>query len=292
MASLDFDTGKLVAPPVSPAQSFIGSNTQPDWSPDGKYLAYVSTRNPANPVGPGHVLLIRSLETGKTRELRPNLRLVFLPRWAPDSRSFITQGIDFQDRWGIYRIDAATGEASPIVTGPTGSLLRFPQSSPDGKKIYYVRGSSKDMALIERDLASGSERELVQGWVGIPCVLPDGRHVAWISFGPDKSAAVLLVPLAGGEPRELLRTKSGEAVPMALTCTPDGRGVLVQKGLSSGGNELLVVPVGGGQPRELDSRISSMPAQIRIHPDGRQLAWAAGASKKEIWVLENFLPAK
>jgi len=68
--------------------------------------------------------------------------------------------------------------------------------------------------------------------------------------------------------------------------------VLVQKGLSSGGNELLLVPVGGGQPRKLDNRINSLPAQIRIHPDGKQVAWAAGESKREIWVLENFLPAK
>ena len=292
VASLDFDTGKLVAPPVSPPQSFIGSNTQPDWSPDGKYLAYVSKRNSANTTGPGEVLVIRSVETGKTRDLRPNLRFVFLPRWAPDSRSFVTQGGDFQDRWGIYRIDATTGEASPIVTGPTNSPFRFPQWSPDGKKIYYVRPSSEEMALVERDLAAGSERELVRGWVGIPCVLPDGRHVAWTSFGPDKSEAVLLVPLAGGEPLELLRTKGSESVTMALTSTPDGRGLLVQKRLSSGGSELLLVPVGGGQPRKLDDRINSLPAQIRIHPDGRQIAWAAGESKQEVWVLENFLPAK
>lgn len=128
--------------------------------------------------------------------------------------------------------------------------------------------------------------------MGIPCVLPDGRHVAWTSFGPDKSEAVLLVPLAGGAPRELLRTRGSEPVTMALTSTPDGRGLLVQKGLSSGGSELLLVPVGGGQPRKLDGRINSLPAQIRIHPDGRQIAWVAGQSKQEVWVLENFLPAK
>ncbi len=292
VASLDFDTGKLVAPPVNLVQSFIGSNTQPDWSPDGKYLAYVTTRKRAIQTGPSEILVICSIESGKTRELRPNLRWVFLPRWAPDGRSFVSQAADFQGRWGIYRIDAATGEASAIVSGPTNSLFRFPQCSPDGKKIYYVRGPVKDMALIERDLATGSERELVKGWVGIPCVMADGRHVAWINFGQDKSAAVVLVPLAGGEPRELLRTKRDEGAPMALTSMPDGRALLVQRSLPSGGNDLVLVPVEGGQPRKLDSRISSLPAQIRIHPDGRQIAWTAGESKQEIWVLENFLPRK
>ncbi|MBZ5583594.1 MAG: hypothetical protein LAQ30_15575 [Acidobacteriia bacterium] len=28
-----------------------------------------------------------------------------------------------------------------------------------------------------------------------------------------------------------------------------------------------------------------------IHPDGRQIAYLGGEKKKEVWVLENFLPA-
>jgi hypothetical protein len=79
---------------------------------------------------------------------------------------------------------------------------------------------------------------------------------------------------------------------MALKSTPDGQSVFVQKGLWSGANELLVVPIGGGQPPKLDDRINSLPAQIRIHPDGRQITWTARESKLEIWVLEDFLPAK
>jgi hypothetical protein len=29
---------------------------------------------------------------------------------------------------------------------------------------------------------------------------------------------------------------------------------------------------------------------VRVHPDGRRIAFTAGGVKLEIWVLENFLP--
>ncbi len=288
VASLDFGTGKLLAPPVNPVQSFVGSNGQPDWSPDGKLLAYVSSRPQANG---GLVLVIRSLETGQLRELRPALRLIFLPRWAPDGRSLITQGTDMENRKGIFRIDVISGDASPIVLCLPGGVFRFPRSSPDGKKIYYVSGVAEATTLIERDLASGSERELVRGWVGIPCVMPDGRHIAWIRFDPDKSETVMLVPLAGGPPRELLHLKAGEAVSMALSATADGRAVIVVRALMSGGTELLLVPIAGGEPRKLDRRINLASFELSMHPDGKQIAWASGEKKSEVWVLENFLPA-
>ncbi len=44
IASFDFGTGQFLSKPVRPIQGFVGVHRQPDWSPDGKYLAYVSQR--------------------------------------------------------------------------------------------------------------------------------------------------------------------------------------------------------------------------------------------------------
>ncbi len=291
VASLDFNTGKLLSPPARPVQTYIGSNSQPDWSPDGEYLAYVSTHNP---VGGDRVLAIRSLETGQVRELRPSLRAFNWLRWSPDGRSFIAQGRDFQGRQGVYRIDAETGEAVPIAVRSPGGGFQLPQWSPDGKRIYYLSSivDTAEQALIERDLGAGTERELIRRkFLGTPAVLPDGRHIAIRGSDlPSKGWSVLLIPAAGGEPRELLRVNAPESVTMALTCTPDGRGIIVRKMLSHS-NELWLVPVGDGQPRRLD--IDSNPSSpIRVHPDGRRIAYMAGEVKREVWVLENFLPVR
>ena len=58
---IDLAAGKPIGPPVRPIQSFIGTNLEPAWSPDGKFLAYVSWRS-NNPVfGDPRVLAIRSV---------------------------------------------------------------------------------------------------------------------------------------------------------------------------------------------------------------------------------------
>ena len=32
--------------------------------------------------------------------------------------------------------------------------------------------------------------------------------------------------------------------------------------------------------------------ELRVHPDGRQIAFTAGEGRGELWVMENFLPAR
>jgi hypothetical protein len=53
--------------------------------------------------------------------------------------------------------------------------------------------------------------------------------------------------------------------------------------------ELWLVPVEGGQARKLDLAVDSL-ADLRMHPDGRHIAFVAGRHKGELWVMENFLP--
>ena len=88
--------------------------------------------------------------------------------------------------------------------------------------------------------------------------------------------------------------------------TPDGRAILVLKmgsfskvglAVAGGANELWHVPVDGGTPRKLDIDVSRVlpggQGRIRLHPDGRQLAFVSGHYPvPEVWVLENFLPAQ
>ncbi|MBZ5585311.1 MAG: hypothetical protein LAQ30_24530 [Acidobacteriia bacterium] len=298
LASLDFNTGKLLSPPVRPIQTLTGSNSQPEWSRDGKYMAYVRTKRASEPgrAGGNRVLAIRSVETGQVRELQPNLSMIFLPSWAPDGRAFVFEGTDFQGREGIYRIDAETGEAAPIAVSPPEGRFRMPQWSPDGKKIYYTVTPYRDAALIERDLASGSERRLIpRANLLYLSLSPDGRFVSGASFDSSgKSSSLLLIPIDGGEPRELLRVTAPQRFWPMVAWMPDGQGVVVRKLLFDSENaaeELLLVPVGGGQPRklEIDTRYLNV-SRINIHPDGRQVAYLGGDKKNEVWVLENFLP--
>ena len=50
------------------------------------------------------------------------------------------------------------------------------------------------------------------------------------------------------------------------------------------------VPRDGGVPEKLAFEISPETRDLRVHPDGRQVAFTDRQEVDEIWVLENFLP--
>ncbi len=87
---IDPETGEITSAPSKIIKRFIGSNGTPDYSNDGKYLAYVSLRAPGtmrftyNPVG--DVLCIRSLETGEEQEFRPDISFFGWPCWSFGTR--------------------------------------------------------------------------------------------------------------------------------------------------------------------------------------------------------------
>lgn len=290
IASVDFDSGTLVKPPARATEEFIGSNGNPDWSHDGKYLAYTSHR--ALVVGTNvvsssfpNVLAIRSMETGDVRELQAKLRgRIQSLRWAPDGGSLAVESTDRQGQQGIYRVHAQTAEVSLIGEG------QLPQWAPDGSKLFYRRGEG---VIVERELAAGKEREVMRR--ANPCrpsLSPDGHYLACVDFGDGatKGRTLWVFPVEGGEPRALLRLTEPHTFGNLVAWMPDSRSVL----LWVPGNEPhhWLVPVAGGEPRKIDLGVDFGQAfNVRIHPNGREVVFTAGSDKSEVWVLENFLPA-
>ncbi len=121
-APFDAATGRLSSAPVQPIQRYSGFNWLPEWSGDGKYLAYVSQRD-VNNVG-RHTVVIHSIESGTTvREVTPALSYLAFPRWSPDGRQFVARGADLKGRSGIVKFDAVTGAASLVAPNETCSNL-------------------------------------------------------------------------------------------------------------------------------------------------------------------------
>ena len=75
-----------------------------------------------------------------------------------------------------------------------------------------------------------------------------------------------------------------------LSWAPDGRHLVVNAE-GKDGRELLIVPTDGSPARKLDGDFRHPPSgAVSIHPSGRQIAYANGEYKAEVWALENFLP--
>ena len=215
--------------------------------------------------------------------------------WAPDSRSFAILGTDLKGREGIFRIDASTGDVTPIVV-PTPERLSYEGFfwSPDGQRLYF---HSQAGVVYERDLSSGNQREVIRGY-GPISLSPDGQWIAsHQSDASTQTEAIVLIPIDGGKPRELLHVSRPHWINNSpIPWTPDGRAVLVRKMLIESGarSELWLVPIADSPPRKLEFEANRVPpyaqGKIALHPDGRQLAYDSGGSTGEVWVLENFLP--
>jgi Tol biopolymer transport system component len=288
ISALDVAAGKQVGPSVRPIDTFVGTNLDPFWSRDGKFLSYRSRR------GDRTVICIRSVETGTVREVPVGADLPWMVgvSWSPDQRYFLAAGDDGKGRHGIFRIDGQSGAVSPVAV-PVPERLSYEgfSWSPDGQRVYY---HSQKGTIYERDMQTGATREIAKGNYGPISLSPDGRWLATSMGG-----AFGVIPVAGGAPRELLRIeKPAWFNNIAMPWTPDSKTVLVRKMLVDGGkqSELWAMPVEANEsPRKLEfdvNRIATyQPGKMRLHPDGRQLAYVFGESTSELWVLENFLPA-
>lgn len=202
VASFDFITGKISSS-RDVSQNYLESNANQSWSPDGKYLAYVSTRGPDSALN--KVIVIRSTETGQVvGEPQPKAE-VALGGWAPDGRSLVGIG-QVQGRRGVLRIDVQTGAVALLFEH---SMDEPPKWSPDGKSIYFRRtlSNGKEFAFIQRDLASGVEKEVIRRpFLGRPNLSPDGRYIATPSVDIASNSRVhLLIPTDGRDPLEVMR---------------------------------------------------------------------------------------
>lgn len=294
-ATLDPEGGSVVSGPSPIATEegvFPGSA---DWSRDGQHLAYVAIP-PGNMPVRQPTLAIRSLESGETRALLPDLDYASQLRWAPDGRSILVTGYRKTHR-GLFRVDLETGATTPVVLADQrGGSIRHPAWSPDGRTIYFVfapAGGSSRFVIVARDLATGQERELrsARGGSGSGAstlsLSRDGRSLVFTETDPaTKVQSLRVMPSSGGEPRtlyEFRRTEQLNEYYGEVSWSADGWRILFVKGAVPPG-ELWDIPIAGGSPR----RLLVAPAfGIRPHPDGRRVVFTSGPGKTELWVMEN-----
>ncbi len=315
IASLDAETMQVVGSPILVSERFRGANTLPDWSPDGRYLAYLSRLarpQTVDTVGSG-IIVVRSLDTGEERDLFPQLNFLgdTRLRWAPDGRSLLISGEavgghDGHRRRGVYEIDAQTGAVTPIVVSTSNTQPAWRENrwhaewSLDGTAIFYVRDNGQGCEIRFRDIKTGAEKVLYHPTspthLNNLALSPDG---AWLAFGdgPGHYAAdaVMVVPVTGGTPREVLRMEPDVVgrETYSFAWTQDGQHLVFSKRVSEPGrpSELWLVSLEGGEPQPVGLPMWGRGG-VRVHPDGRRITFTnlTMPAATGLWVMENFLP--
>ena len=287
VATFDFQKEQFTSAQRSVLNELVAAQSDFEWMADSNSIVYVSGRQRS--------LDIHDLTSGAVRELYTGLRGLAAPRLTPDGRAAVVRGVGERTAGslGLFRVDLATGEATPLAAVSGGSQRA--DMSPDGNRLYFRRFVSEGrVAFVERDLRTGHERTLVEGdgtglgWVNLS---PAGDHL--VTAGRDhasQSRSILLVSTSNGAVRELMRVQDADALAVVMWA-PDSRSVFVRKTVD-GEHELWRIPLAEGNPRQLPVDISGMQGPFRVSPDGRQVAFAVPVPRRpaELWVLENVLP--
>ena len=302
IASIDLEKGTLIDPPKVLPQALVGANYYPQWSPDGRYLVYISDRKEGSGGRTTQKLWVRSTETGETREISTKLLRFGRPHWAPDGRSLFVVGNDGKTFLALYRVDVQTGEATFYIDSEPGTNIKSIAPSRDGKSVYYAyfEFAKKRCRIMCLDLDTKETKELYQKEappdIGNLGVSPDGNSLMFVTGEPDWPLIVKIIPLPNGTPRDLIKSKdSASGVGTAYFWSPDGKGLLFFMDASKGKEkkkEIWFVPAEGGDPQSLGLTINENPSSVSLHPDGRRLAFSFSQPSAEVWVMENFLPVE
>ena len=306
IAELDSETGEILSPSTKLSTPLEGLNKEPDYSPDGKNLAYVRAQNPSasmtNSDWGGEVLVIRSLDTGEEREIITGLDRIGFPRWSPDGQSILVVVRNENNQEGYYRINVQTGSTETILSpAENKDLFGRHEWSPDGRSIFYglYNGTNDTSQIIVRELKSGNKKVLYQAEGRLHLSLSsDGQWLAIINRSHSPSLRVM--PVAGGEVRELFRSGREDnfslGVAGSCTWTIDGQYILFalrDDNIDDPEWELCRINSGGGEIEKLGLTTKYQGFwNLNVHPDRRHISFSSKSQHilPALWVMENFLP--
>jgi dipeptidyl aminopeptidase/acylaminoacyl peptidase len=202
-----------------------GASESPAWSPDGRILAFITSR------GVHSYVAIYTSESEPIRYLAPSTSIDSMPRWSPDGTriAFVRRpgrGGAAQpplavrpQPWSILVADVKTGDAKPIWRSPDTMRGSYPRTQGSanlqwmaGDRLAFLSYEDGWPHLYSVAAAGGRATLLTPGAFMVEYVTatPDGRYLVYNgNAGTDRDDS---------ERRHLFRVVAdGSAIPEALT---------------------------------------------------------------------------
>ena len=186
--------GGTLAPKSSRFVSSTRSDWNPQYSPDGRRVAFESTRSGESAVW------VAAADGANAEKVfsRPG-KHAGTPRWSPDSQR-IAFDSTAEGNFDIFTIVPGGARPVGLTTDPADDAM--PSWSPDGRWIYFA-SSRTGRQEVWKVRPSGGPAEQVTHHGGA-CVYPsaDGTHIYYTKH--DGDAELWTVAVAGGQERQVL----------------------------------------------------------------------------------------
>ena len=262
------------------------SASAPRWSPDGKTLAFISSRLPDTTKAVGAQ---QQPATG-----RPQLWTIGLGQSTPRMISHVANGVSscsWSPNGAQFVCLSRTGPSDTLNTGPERSDVRhYTSISYKFNDTGWYDDKRSHLWVI--DAASGTARQITSGdtWNDTdPQWSPDGARIAFVSdrtgkeFDEGRNSDIWTVPAAGGSLTKVSTSPDRDASPV---WSPDGKTIAFVSAEDEDAPQQLYVTesAGGGTPRLVAKSLDLLPGNLQWAEEGKALFFDTGV-KGELHVF-------